>query len=308
LNLNHLSQFVAVADAGSLREAATTLGLSQSAITKSLRLLEAELGVSLVERHTRGSTLTIYGQELLSHARLVCNEVKLTRQRLRQMGGEAPDAVHVGSSGGASLDLLPDAISFIRSRYPTVQIVTSVGLPAKLLPKLIEGGLDLVLGPLPTRAIPSSITIDRLFKSRSVVIARKGHPLAGARRFRELAKAPWVLLSELCEEGSPIEQLRVEEGLDPLDVIVRTDDAFLVDRLVCRTDALSTMRLSLLQSAMLSDQLIQIHLEDLNLDDQMVLFTRKQVKLSTIAERFVEIVQMQAKQIEQNLSRDANRE
>jgi hypothetical protein len=40
----------------------------------------------------------------------------------------------------------------------------------------------------------------------------------------------------------------------------------------------------------------------------MVLFTRKQVKLSTIAERFVEIVQMQAKQIEQNLSRDANRE
>jgi hypothetical protein len=59
---------------------------------------------------------------------------------------------------------------------------------------------------------------------------------------------------------------------------------------------------------MLSDQLIQIHLEDLNLDDQMVLFTRKQVKLSTIAERFVEIVQMQAKQIEQNLSRDANRE
>jgi len=187
LNLNHLSQFVAVADAGSLREAAKTLGLSQSAITKSLRLLEAELGVSLVERHTRGSTLTIYGQELLSHARLVCNEVKLTRQRLRQMGGEAPDAVHVGSSGGASLDLLPDAISFIRSRYPTVQIVTSVGLPAKLLPKLIEGGLDLVLGPLPTRAIPSSITIDRLFKSRSVEMCIRDRfysARGAARRFR----------------------------------------------------------------------------------------------------------------------------
>ena len=79
LNFNHLQHFLAIADQGSLRAAAVALGLSQPAVSKSLRALESALGAPLIARNARGATLTAYGDLLYSRARRACNLMSATR-------------------------------------------------------------------------------------------------------------------------------------------------------------------------------------------------------------------------------------
>lgn len=69
MNLGQLEVLVAIVDTGSLTEAADTVGLTQSAVSHSLSRLEAELGVTLLERGRQGASLTRIGEDVVEHAR-----------------------------------------------------------------------------------------------------------------------------------------------------------------------------------------------------------------------------------------------
>jgi LysR family transcriptional regulator of abg operon len=292
MNLNALVQFVAIGESGSLGSAATALGLSRSAVTKSIRLLEAELKVTLLERGSRGSTMTPYGLEFLSHARLICNEVETSRQRLRQLAGDLVGTVRIAHSAATSIDLLPAAISYFHSRYPGAEITTMMGLPKKTLPYMLEGSMDLVIGPYSeTRTVlPKSISATHLFPSRSVVIARRGHPLAGAKRLADLAECTWILSPEAMQSGSALDQARCANDLPPFKVIAQTDDPFLIDSMVRGRNVVAIMRKELLPTSVSPADIVQIELEDLDLNDQIMLFSHKQSRRSDLVQRFVDII------------------
>lgn len=76
MDLKKLSQFLAIVDAGSLSRAAIRLHIAQPALTHSIKSLEAELGVPLLERHARGVVLTEYGELLADHARGILRDVE----------------------------------------------------------------------------------------------------------------------------------------------------------------------------------------------------------------------------------------
>lgn len=86
MDIEELRTFVEVADAGGVSPAARRLGVSKSIVSRRLGRLEAELGVQLLTRTTRGSALTEAGTTFRDHAARACAEIDLARETILPVG------------------------------------------------------------------------------------------------------------------------------------------------------------------------------------------------------------------------------
>ena len=144
-----LATFLAVARHGSVTAAAHELHTVQSNVTARVRQLEAELGIELFTRHSRGMTLTAAGTLLLTYA-----------QRMRVLEAEARAAVRddgvvrgslrVGSMETTAALRLPAVLGRFHRAYPDVQLEVRTGPTAELLEHVLAHRLDgaLVAGPV----------------------------------------------------------------------------------------------------------------------------------------------------------------
>jgi len=194
MRLTQIRDFLAVIDAGSIRGAARGLGLSQPALTKSIRQLEEELGAVLVTRSVRGAQATEFGRAFLARARAVSADLRRAREEIAQLRGARQGSLAIGTAPGPALDLLPSALPVLRRRWREATIRVIDVSPPEVLPALREGLIDLALsvriGPLAQPA--SDCTVEPLYTIEPVIIARRNHPLAKARSLRELVDAEWV--------------------------------------------------------------------------------------------------------------------
>lgn len=86
MDIEELQTFVEVADAGGVSPAALRLGVSKSIVSRRLARLEAELGVQLLARSTRGASLTDAGTTFRDHAAKVCTEIEIARESIQPAG------------------------------------------------------------------------------------------------------------------------------------------------------------------------------------------------------------------------------
>ena len=107
MNLRALRYFVAIADAGSLTAAATAISIAQPALTRQLRELEADLGVTLLHRMPRGVRLTQAGSTLYESAQRMLAEASRVRQQLARQPGNPEATVVLGASPTLARVLLP---------------------------------------------------------------------------------------------------------------------------------------------------------------------------------------------------------
>ena len=87
MRLNQIRDFLAIVESGSLRAAAGKIGISQPAITKSIRQLEEELHVQLLQRNARGAAITRAGKTFLARARVVQAELRKAEDDLAALRG-----------------------------------------------------------------------------------------------------------------------------------------------------------------------------------------------------------------------------
>jgi LysR family transcriptional regulator, regulator of abg operon len=192
VKLSYLHHIVAVAERGSLRAAARHLGIAQPAITRSIRELERELGVTLCERRPKGVVLTPMGELFLKRAVTVLGELRRAREDIDQARGMTTGRVSIALSTAAQLALLPGALAGFRRRFPDVFLSIQEGLFPAIEAHLKSGELDFYVGPLPEQAPTKDLIVEKLFDNTRVVLARRGHPLAKAASLRDLVGARWI--------------------------------------------------------------------------------------------------------------------
>lgn len=207
MKISHLRNFLAVADAGSVRAAARHLNLAQPALTRSIQELERELNASLFERGARGVSLTAMGLRLLERARVIGNEVRRAQEEIAQLQGSTAGTLRVCLSTVAHIALFPYALKAFRARYPDVKLDVLDGVFPTAEAKLRNGELDCYVGPAPDTMAGSELLVETLFENTRVIICRRGHPLNQARSLAELENAEWV--------GTSV-TFRPEEELGPL--------------------------------------------------------------------------------------------
>jgi LysR family transcriptional regulator of abg operon len=195
IQVRQLAAFVAVADSGSMRLAAQQLGLTQPALTKSLKELEVMTGVVLLERTARGSVPTKAGTVFLSRARSIVEEVRRAHEEMRYLAGVQEGSVTVGLSAGAAL-LAGEAIDhFIRSQ-PHLRVRVVAGLFDQLVTGVRQGRLDFAVGGFMAGDNDNRLKFDKLFDYRIVPAVRHQHPLANAKALRDLVDCEWALTTD----------------------------------------------------------------------------------------------------------------
>lgn len=197
LDLKHLRQLTEVADKGSIRAAAQSLSITQPALSRSIRSIENELGLKLVERGPRGAELTPAGNRLLSYARIIDANLTSAENELRGLRERSSrtEQIAFGMSWLTEALIAAQLIERVLRNRPGIRLSTVVGDYESLAPKLASGRLEFFVGPPPIGGPRPGITTQQLTQFPAAVVVRAAHPLALQKEVTadDLVAAQWIL-------------------------------------------------------------------------------------------------------------------
>jgi LysR family hca operon transcriptional activator len=144
MELRHLRYFIAVAETGSLTEAAKSrLYTSQPSLSRQIRDLEDEVGVELLSRSVHGVDLTAAGQAFLDHARLALMQVDAAVDTARRAAQPARKTFAIGFQTGLEMNWLPPAMHLLQDELKNIEVTVTSDYSPDLAEALARGRLDL---------------------------------------------------------------------------------------------------------------------------------------------------------------------
>jgi DNA-binding transcriptional LysR family regulator len=239
MRLSQIRDFVAAVDQGSLRAGARRTGVTQPAMSKSLRQLEEELQTRLLVRSARGVMMTAAGRAFLARARVVQAELRRVQDDLRSLRGAGSGSVAIGIAPSISL-LMPEAMARFREKYPAAQVRIVEGVRTATLPAVRDETLDFAIGQNPGGPPESGLRFRPLLRPQLVVAGRKGHPLAQARSLRELGGASWLVFNPL-GSGNMLERAFAVAGVATPSALVQCESHATALALMARSDVLGLL-------------------------------------------------------------------
>lgn len=192
MKLHALQALIAAVEEGSLRAAARRVGVSQPALTKTVRELERELSATLLTRSTTGVVPTTQGKVLYERACVAVRELSGAVEEIAQLGGHMVGELRIGAVPMAVLLLMPETLRTFSREFRDVHLQIREELYIEQLTNLRRGDVDIALGPIPDNLPPGEFHAEVLMPVSMVVVVRRGSPLAEARSLTELREARWV--------------------------------------------------------------------------------------------------------------------
>jgi DNA-binding transcriptional LysR family regulator len=234
VELRALRALVSVADQGSFRGAARSLGYTQSAISHQIASLERALDAAMFTRPGgRGAvTLTAAGDAAYRRARRVLAELETLGADVAAIErGERP-ALRIGVFQTATTELLPSALRTLRENRPDVEVILSeIHDTGQTFDRLADGRLDMafIVNPDPDERIQSI----PLLNDRWVILTRRDSDLAGmqAPSFDMLDGVDVVAWTRRWRTQLQVEEAWRQRAINPR-VVYRTDDNLALQRLV----------------------------------------------------------------------------
>ncbi len=241
LDLRRLRHLKAVLGEGSISAAAAQLGMSQPALSASIKSLEADLDVKLLRRHNLGVESTPSADLLIAHAGQVERELDTAMLALAELHGRSAGSLSIGCGPAEATRLLPQALSRLRAVHPGLRLFVEYGLNETLMPMVRRGEIALALSSVPRSVAHPELQHDTLHVDTAVIVARVGHPLASRRTVtaKDLSAYPWVLARRWELERKALDELFAQAGLPPIQAQIETTSAVLMKSLLLQSDFLT---------------------------------------------------------------------
>lgn len=290
MKLDHFEEVVAIAERGSMRAAARHLQIAQPALTRSLALLERELGAPLFERRARGVVATPLGEAFIARARSILTEIRRTREEVEQLRGAGTGTVTVGLSIAAHLALLPPSLRPFRARYPDIRLHIIEGFYPTLEERLRDGTVDFYIGPDGGAQPVPQLSREVLFHNRRIVLCRAGHPLAVATSLRELVGQDWVTTSITADASDEINDFFARHGLPPPRLAVRSQSALTLLTCLANSDLLAMVPAQWERFEMTGKALTSIRVEEELTAPPLVLVRRSDLPLTPAALHLLDLM------------------
>src|SRR4051812_21118911 len=144
-SIRQLECLVAVAEHGSFRKAAASLGISQPALSAQVQCAEELLGVQVFERDRRAVLVTPAGEEIVARARVALEAVDGVGDAARRRGEPLVGPLRLGVIPTVAPYWLPALLPEVRRRFPKLELILREEQTARLLVQLGAGQLDLAL-------------------------------------------------------------------------------------------------------------------------------------------------------------------
>ncbi|MEU2516764.1 LysR family transcriptional regulator [Streptomyces syringium] len=236
IDVQRLRTLREVARSGSFNKAAAALLLTPSAVSQQIAALERTLGAQVVERSTRGVSLTEPGRLLVEAAEAISAELSHAREQIDRLAtGRTKLTVATFTSGGHRL--LPPVLTHFVAEHPEVELTVLQKEPEHSLPLVREGRADIALayhfdGPLPVRpGDRSGLDWVPLMDDPMSAVLPVGHRLAGRTSLdlAELVRERWVMG---CMKAQAFMHRYAERAGYGLRVSAATTDFFFAQTLV----------------------------------------------------------------------------
>lgn len=175
-SLRQLRVFVTVAQARSFSRAGEIIGLSQSAVSHSVKELETQTGVKLLDRTTREVVLTEAGQQLAMGLERLLDELHSTLRDVGRLGQQLSGTVRVAASQTISAHLIPQCIAESNHRYPDIDFVLHDRPQQWVLESIRQGDVDfgIVIDPGAVSDLECEVVLSEPF----LLLCRDDDPLA----------------------------------------------------------------------------------------------------------------------------------
>lgn len=287
MKIHQVRAFLAVSQLGSFKLAAQQLHLTQPALSKAIKELEVQFGVTLFERSVAGLTLTPYGERLQGYARLMNETARRAKQDIDTMRGITSCTVTVGITPIASLlESLTNSFNHFQLQHPEVTLRILELRPAALLEQLRQGVVDFAItSQVP--AIDSVLEWQPICRIPNVVVARKDHPLRHSQSLRALQTCEWISLDRPDDQATYFYQLFSVNGL-PLPNRIRECTSMTLARLMLqKADLIALFSSESLQMDYISNEFSVIPLLD-NIPESVisVVTPKREIMTQTSTELF----------------------
>lgn len=195
VSLRQIRYFVATAERGQISQAAVQLGISQSAVTGSIKELEQIIGQSLFNRSTQGMELTIPGRQFLFHAYEILEKVREATNLLLP-ANDLSGQIRVAASYTVLGYFLPSHLGRLRRAWPNLDIQLYEVNREAIEDGLLSNRYDIAV-LLTSNVINSDLATETLLSSRRRLWVAAKHPLLShnAVGFREVAQEPYIMLT-----------------------------------------------------------------------------------------------------------------
>jgi DNA-binding transcriptional LysR family regulator len=244
LNVSRLRILSEVAQRGSFSAAAEALSYTQSAVSQQIAALEAQTGITLLERLPRGVRLTEAGRTLVEHTEGILARLEAAEAELSAIAGLRGGQLRMASFPTAGATLMPVAIAAFRASYPEVELTLAEGEPQEIAPRLHAGEFD--LGLLFEFSDPEDLSMEGMDGAAGAGLKRvelledpmflalpREHPLASRRtlRLEDLHGQAWVQTSRSSPCARHVVRCCHAAGFEP-NVSFESDDYQTVQGLV----------------------------------------------------------------------------
>jgi DNA-binding transcriptional LysR family regulator len=296
MRLKQLADFLTIVECGSIRAASRLLGVSQPAITRSLRRLETDLGARLLQRTPQGILLTPRGRAFFGRVRVAHAELQKAQDEVSNSAAvEGAVTFGVGPTVGSLV--VPQAITSFRAHYPGIQLRILEGFVQHLAPLVRDGTLDFAVGARPDRRDTYALTLKALFTQELVIAARKGHPLRRVRSLRDLAGAEWASLVPPRSDDTALKRLFAGAHLSAPGDAIQCESYHLLVALVAGTSTLGLLTRRLMAAPAARDCLEVINIEEPLPSYTIYLITRTGIPLGAPATALAKTVTMAARRL-----------
>ncbi|WP_164141951.1 LysR family transcriptional regulator [Serratia marcescens] len=181
-SLKQLRVFVAVARHGSFSRAGEAIGLTQSAVSHSMKELEAEVGVRLLDRTTREVVLTDAGLRLANRVERLLDELQAALLDARSFGVQRSGTVRVATSQTISAHLMPQCIAAGEREYPEIRIMLRDQAQQQVLHSVRNAEVDFGIVVDPVQAV--DLECEAVLHEPFLLLCRDDHPFAARQEVR----------------------------------------------------------------------------------------------------------------------------
>lgn len=253
LKIKHLKLLATVGEQNNIFKASQLLNMAQPAVTKTIRDMENALDLTLFTRSSRGVTPTPYGEVLIKHAKLILAQVRHVSEELVSLHEGVSGHINVGTLLAASPALLPKSVARLKAERSNISVTVTEGTNDMLIPKLLIGEIDVVVGRLPEVQDEEGVDSVALYYEPVSLVVRKGHPLLEKKKLtlKHLVGQSWILPSE----GTVLRR-EIDNAFHAANLSVPSNNVESVSMLTNRTLLMETDMI-----AVMPDQVLKVYEE-----------------------------------------------
>ncbi len=299
MELRDIEYFAVIAEHRHLGRASEALGLSPTALSKSLRRLEKAMQAKLVTRTPKGVELTAEGNALLARVSGLRLSLDDVAREVADLAQGRVGHLRIGASPSIAVEnLLVATYEVLVKTNQKITAAIRIEQTHATLPALRSGELDLVLSALPVQP-DEDLVQESLVDDDIVVIASANHPLTRQKKvtIADLAPQHWALTLPNSVTRRRFSQLFEAQGISPPKPTLEISSAALKLRMVAASDLLCFVSRLWLERQASGPRLVEIPVEEMKWRRRTGVSYRKGGYLSPAARRFIEILKTTAKEI-----------